>query len=359
VSGSADGTTRARAEAPGAWLAEIESHLWAMDPRRLASLYTLAAEGRLEAHLTADVDMEAVRQRGRPRSISGGVTVVPLKGVLAPVGGLLAMLFGIENPLDSFRTAMREAAADQDVGAIVIDVDSPGGVVDGIPEAAAELRALKGTKPIVAVANTMAASAAYWLAAQADEVVMTPSGAVGSIGVYATHRELSGAMEMMGVKNTLISAGKFKTEGNPYEPLSDDAKAHIQEDVDYFYEAFTADVAAGRGATQAAVKSGYGEGRVLNAKAAKAADLVDRVETLNETVARLSSRSRGTAGARAEAEAGAEVEAEADEVEAAADLEATEADAGVEQGADEDENVLSAEEAASHRHLLVDLGASA
>jgi ClpP class serine protease len=168
--------------------------------------------------------MEAVRQRGRPRSISGGVTVVPLKGVLAPVGGLLAMLFGIENPLDSFRTAMREAAADQDVGAIVIDVDSPGGVVDGIPEAAAELRALKGTKPIVAVANTMAASAAYWLAAQADEVVMTPSGAVGSIGVYATHRELSGAMEMMGVKNTLISAGKFKTEGNPYEPLSDDAK---------------------------------------------------------------------------------------------------------------------------------------
>lgn len=313
-----------RAETPGMWLAEIEAHLWAMDPRRLAGLYQLAAEGRLEAQLVADADtIEAARQRGRPKAISGGVATVKLQGVLAPMTGFLAMLFDIPDPLQTFRAAMREAMADSDVGAVVIDIDSPGGVVDGIPEAAAELYSMRGTKPIIASANSMAASAAYWLAAQADEVVMTPSGAVGSIGVYATHRELSGAMEMMGVKNTLISAGKFKTEANPYEPLSDSAREHIQEDVDYFYEAFTAAVAQGRGVSQSDVKNGYGEGRVLNAKAAKAANLVDRVETLNETIARLSSRSRTAApAARAEADAGA-------------DLEATEADAGVEEGADE------------------------
>lgn len=314
-----------RGESPGTWLAELEAHLWAMEPRRLASLCALAADGRLEAYLTAEVDIEAARRRGRPAKIEGGVTTVPLKGVLAPVGGLLAMLLGIEDPLTTFKRGLAEAASDVETGAIVIEVDSPGGVVDGIPEAAEFIRQVRqrSGKPIVAHANSMAASAAYWLAAQADEVVVTPSGAVGSIGVYATHRELSGMMEMMGVKNTLISAGKFKTEGNPFEPLSDEAREHIQEDVDHFYGMFTADVAKGRGVKQADVKNGYGEGRVLNAKAALEAKLVDRVETLDATVARLSSRSRGGIGVpRAEAEAGAHLEA------------AAEADAGADEGAE-------------------------
>ena len=276
-------------EQPGTWLGEIEGHLWAMRPEALSTLLQLAASGQLSARMEAEV--EAARRRGRPSAISGGVATVSLKGVLAPVGGLLAMLFGLENPLDTFRAGMREAIADPDVGAIVIEIDSPGGVVDGIPEAAAELRALRGTKPIVAHANTLAASAAYWMAAQADEVVVTPSGAIGSIGVYATHRDMSGALKMMGVETTLISAGKFKTDGSPFQPLSDQAREHIQEDVDHFYSMFTADVAKGRGVKQSDVKGGYGEGRVLNAKAALAAHLVDRVETMGETIARLGSRS--------------------------------------------------------------------
>jgi signal peptide peptidase SppA len=286
------------AEAPGTWLGEIEGHYWAMRPEALATLCQLAANGQLSTKIDAEV--EAARRRGRPPVIEGGVTTVPLKGVLAPVGGLLAMLFGLENPLDTFRNGMREALADPDVGAIVIEMDSPGGVVDGIPEMAAELRALRGQKPIVAHVNTLSASAAYWLAAQADEVVATPSGMVGSIGVYATHRDMSGAMKMMGVEATLISAGKFKTDGSPFQPLSDTAREHIQGDVDHFFNMFTADVARGRGVKQADVKSGYGEGRVLNAKAALAAGLIDRVETLGETTARLAGRSRGGSSTRAE-----------------------------------------------------------
>jgi signal peptide peptidase SppA len=312
-------------EPPGAWLAEIEGHLWAMRPESLQSLVQLAAAGHLGVTMTAEA-VEAARTRGRPRAISGGVARVPLKGVLAPMGGLFAMLFGDFNPLDAFRSAMHEAMADNDVGAIVVEVDSPGGVVDGIPEIAAELRALRGSKPIIAVSNTMAASAAYWIASQADEVVVTPSGAVGSIGVYATHRDVSGAMKLMGVETTLISAGKYKTDGNPWEPLSDSAREAIQADVDDFYSMFVADVAKGRGASVKDVKSGYGEGRVLNARRALEAKLVDRVETVNETVARLSSRSRGGI-ARAEAEAGAR------EIEAAAAAEA-EAEAGAEQNTD-------------------------
>jgi signal peptide peptidase SppA len=312
------------AEQPGTWLGEIEGHLWAMRPEALATLCNLAANGLLGAQIEADV--EAAKRRGRPAAISGGVTTVSLKGVLAPVGGLLALFFDIPNPLDVFREGMREALANPDVGAIVIEIDSPGGVVDGIPEMAAELRAMRGSKPIVAHANTLAASAAYWLASQADEVITTPSGAVGSIGVYATHRDMSGAMKMMGVETTLISAGKYKTDGSPFQPLSDGARAHIQEDVDHFYGLFTADVARGRDVKQADVKSGYGEGRVLNAKAALAVGLVDRVETIGETVARLSSRSRGTTattgaeGSTPERQALEEAEADARAIETSGSL---------------------------------------
>lgn len=321
------------AETPGAWVGEIEGHLWAMRPESLASLYQLAATGTLTAHLDAEA-IDARRQRGRPRNISGSVQTVPLKGVLAPMGGLFALLFGDMNPLDDFRSAMREAMADDDVGAIIVEVDSPGGVVDHIPEAAAELRAMRGRgKPIVAVANTLAASAAYWIASQADEVVVTPSGAVGSIGVYATHRDMSGAFKLMGVENTLISAGKYKTDGNPFEPLSDSAREAIQKDVDDFYTMFVNDVAKGRGARATEVRSGFGEGRVLNSKRALAEGLVDRIETLSETASRLSSRSRGATT----------VHAEADEPERK--LEAAEADAGADDTEVED-NLATADEAA-------------
>jgi capsid assembly protease len=338
-------------ESPGTWLAEIESHLWAMRTEQLGTLLRLAADGELGAHyrltdyhatirdeshqalqvalqladgkpLSAE-QIEAARTRGRPRSIQGGVQRVPLKGVLAPMTGFLAMFFGDYNPLDTFLSGMRDAMADDEVGAIIVDIDSPGGVVDGIPEAAAALRGMRGPKPIIASVNTLCASAAYWIASQADEISITPSGAAGSIGVYATHRDMSGMMEMMGVNTTLISAGKYKTEGNPFEPLTDEAKAAIQSDVDDFYGMFVADVAKGRGASVKDVRSGYGEGRVLNAKRSVDAKLVDRIETIDQTAARLSSRSRGgvtraeaDAGAtqleEAEAQAGAAVDAERD-----------------------------------------------
>lgn len=300
---------------PAAWLAELEAHIWAMHPTVLASLVSLARAGTPLETAIERVAPETLR-KGRPPAIRGGIAKVNLKGVLMPGGGLMGMLFGLGDPLQEFRKGLQDALASPDVGAVIIEVDSPGGSTDFIPEAAAEVRAAAGgAKPIVAHVNTMAASAAYWIASQADEIVATPSGLAGSIGVFSTHRDASKMYDEMGVKTTLISAGKYKVEANPFEPLSADARAHIQEDVNYFYDLFTADVARGRGVDQQAVVDGYGEGRVLPARAAKSAKLIDRVETLGETVARLSSRSRTPATTSAEADAGADptVKAEADE----------------------------------------------
>lgn len=224
-----------------------------------------------------------------PERTMRGVATIPLTGVITPHGSFLDMLFGGGGGgLVGFTDLFDEAMASEEVNAIVIDVDSPGGLVDLVPETAQHIREARGQgKPIVAVADTLMASAAYWIGAQADEIVITPSGYAGSIGVYRVHVDASGLNEQLGLKVTYISAGEYKTEGNSDEPLSDEAEADWQQAVDDAYAAFVDDVAAGRGVTAATVLADYGQGRVMNAKRALSAGLVDRIDTYDGVIGKL------------------------------------------------------------------------
>lgn len=271
----------------------------ALHPSALARIVAVA---RADGPVVREVEASVEARRGASSMVvaSGGVAVLPLKGVITPAGSFLSMLFGDGAAgLRGFRLGLREALGSEDVSAIVLDVDSPGGLVDLVTETAAEVRAARAQKPVVAVANTFAASAAYWIASQADELVVTPSGDVGSIGVYTAHEDWSGFEAQLGVVTTLVSAGRFKVEGNPYAPLDDQARAAMQETIDEVYSTFVEDVAAGRGATAQAVRDGYGEGRVLPAARAVAAGLADEVATLEATVARMA-RGGGAPPRRAE-----------------------------------------------------------
>ena len=270
-------------------IALAETKVWAIRPELLAGIARLAAHPMLRAGLFDDDDEPA---RSGPMIAGGGVAVVGLHGVITPRKSLLMALFGGgSGGLLDFLSDLNAAAKDPEAKSIVLDIDSPGGLVDLVPEAAATVRQIRESsgKPIVAVANTQASSAAYWLASQANEIAVTPSGELGSIGVYSLHRDMSEAFAQRGVKHTLISAGKYKVEGNPYEPLSDEALAAEQASVDDYYGMFVGDVAAGRGVEVSDVTDGYGEGRSLTAKRAVKAGLADRTATLGETIARLSS----------------------------------------------------------------------
>lgn len=252
---------------------------WAVRPEALDAI----------AAALAGAAGEPVAQRGEVHT-TGGVAVIPLRGLITPRGSFLSMIFGGGGGLQAFRQAFREALSNDDVGSILIDVDSPGGSTDLVTETAAEIRAARGRKPITAIANTDAASAAYCLAAQADELIVTPSGEVGSVGVFILHWDQSGLNEAMGIDPTYIYAGRFKVEGNPDEPLSDEAKGAFQQVVDEFYDLFVADVARGRGASENAVREGFGQGRMITAQRAVALGMADSVETYEATVARLAGR---------------------------------------------------------------------
>jgi len=277
----------------------VAGTLWAITPgkwRELLGVLAFRAAGHectaeeIHARIGGD-DNEGPRL-----STQNQVAVIPIRGVLAHRMGSMEESSGGASA-EHIGAMLAQVAADDSIKTIVYDIDSPGGTVPGIPELAAQMFALRGVKRQVAQVNDMAASAAYWLASQADEIVSVPSGSVGSIGVFSAHEDLSAALEKEGIKMTLISAGKYKVAGSPFEPLSDEERAVIQARVDDAYGQFVKDVARGRGVTPAAVRGGFGEGRMLDAKAAKAAGMIDRTGTMDETLARLTARStRASAG---------------------------------------------------------------
>jgi signal peptide peptidase SppA len=260
---------------------------WAILPETYDVIAEIASFRILGGHLTDDeiqARLAAAPQRERTDS-GAGVAVLPLQGVIMPKADLMTAMSGGAS-LTSFMRTFRQAMADPEIGTILMDIDSPGGLVDGVPEAAAEIRASRGQGTrIVAHANTMAASAAYWIASAADELVVSPSGQVGSIGVLMQHVDDSEKDAKEGIKTTLVTAGKYKGE-TQHGPLTDEALAYQQDIVDEYYGMFVNDVARGRGVKASDVKAGYGQGRIVMAKGAKNEGMVDRIDTLDGTIGR-------------------------------------------------------------------------
>jgi signal peptide peptidase SppA len=217
----------------------------------------------------------------RPGNRSGSIAVVQVYGTIMQRASMMSMCDG-GTSTQAISQALRQANADETISAIVLDIDSPGGSVYGVSELAAEIRG--SAKPVTAVANSLAASAAYWIGCAASEFYVTPGGEVGSIGVWMAHEDWSKALADQGVTTTLISAGKFKTEGNPYGPLDTEAADFMQSRVNDYYGAFTRDVAKGRKMQVEDVRNGMGQGRVLGADQAKSQGMVDGVMTFDQVV---------------------------------------------------------------------------
>jgi signal peptide peptidase SppA len=260
---------------------------WAILPNKLAVLEEIVARHVAGEKLSAEEIETRVHGAARPadRRVNS-VAILPLFGTIFPRANLMTDMSGATSA-ERFGTQFDQMLKDPNVGAIVIDVDSPGGQVSGIEELSKKIFDARGQKPIIAVADHLMASAAYWIGTAADEVVVSPSADVGSIGVFAVHQDVSVALEQSGIKVSLISDGKFKTEANPYQPLSEEARAAIQARVSDAYDAFVGAVARNRGVNPAAVRGGFGEGRVVGAQEAVNLGMADRVATLEETINKL------------------------------------------------------------------------
>lgn len=266
--------------------------LFAMHPDFLASFLQ---QGSIEA-LLPDALKGLASMMGGPSEAAapadpirdGATAIVPLRGMLGP-----SSMGHFRTPTDIFADRVRELGADRGVGAIVLNITSPGGYVFGNSEAADAIFEVRQAKPVIAVSNPYSYSAAHWLASQASEWHVTPSGQVGSVGVRSGHVDVSGLEAKMGIKTTLIASDPEKIAGNQYEPLSDEFRASLEEEIAEMNADFVAAIARGRGISKADVPGIHGKGGTFTAKKAKAAGIVDGISTLREVVSKFnSSRAR-------------------------------------------------------------------
>ncbi len=277
-------------------ISEFLATPWALMPERLAAFAGVMsrwhagehASDEVMAGIHADRQAREVKRSAAMQAGGGQIAVLPLYGVVTQRGSMVDDVSGSGGASTKrFTDALRQAISDPTVSQILIDIDSPGGSVYGVAELAAEIQSARAQKPVVAIANSLAASAAYWIGSAASELYVTPGGEVGSIGVWQAHEDWSAAMEDAGVKTTLISAGKFKVEGNPYQPLDAEAQSFMQTRVNDYYSAFTKAVAKGRSVPVDQVRNGMGQGRVLGADQALSEKMVDGIMTFEEVVKKM------------------------------------------------------------------------
>ncbi len=273
--------------APAGMAGQIKSDAMAIDTRRLAmsaSPWALMPEclaavtHPFAGQVARPIAARPVVSRGNQAS-SGAIAVLSLTGVITQHPDWMG-----DTSLDGFMADFMTAMNDPAVGALLISIDSPGGSVYGVQEVSGMMRTMREQKPVVAFANSLAASAAYWIGCSASSFYCTPGGEVGSIGVWQAHMDISGMLTNAGIQTTVISAGKYKTEGNPYQPLDEAAQAFMQSRVDDYYTAFVDAVASARGVKTDVVKNGMGQGRVLGASDALKQNMIDGVMTLPQVL---------------------------------------------------------------------------
>ena len=256
----------------------------------------------LSDRLNLDVEglqIKSDAKEQRAVATSKGVAVIPI------VGSMSHRATGIEamSGMTSYSTLQKQFDAafnDPNVGSILMDIDSPGGSVAGAFDFRDYLMSKKGTKPVYALARDAMCSAAYLIGSTADKVYATQTARVGSIGVVAMHTDASGKMEKEGLKPTFISAGKFKTAGNPYEKLEGEKLKYLQDSVDESYDMFINAVADARGIDKKVIRDT--EARVYGGKKAVEIGLADGIRTYESVIAEMSAPNFTTQGTKMENE---------------------------------------------------------
>lgn len=255
------------------WLIRPEMHA------RICEIVEAHMSGAAHAADGIAVAFEDEKQDDLVRITDDGVAIIGLRGVVGKRVGSLEKSSGVTD-VDDVAEALAMAVEDGAVRGVVMDIDSPGGTVTGVPELAAQVRDATDRKNIVAFTDTQASSAAYWIGSQAYSFVAAPSASVGSVGVYLPVLDSSRAYEAMGLRQEVIKSGRFKGAGIPGTALTEEQRQRLQERVNAIHAAFRADVRAMR----KRVPDEAMEGQELFASEAIKVGMVDMLGTMREAV---------------------------------------------------------------------------
>lgn len=252
---------------------------WAYEPDRFWAQWRVIGETDLARHMAAPQPPRTPTVMTEPTKGGRSIARVVMRGTLmkgqSSFGGTSTV---------QLRRDIRQAVNDPNIAGILLDIDSPGGTVAGTADLASEIRTARRKKPVWAHIDDLGASAAYWIASQADQVFANDKTAlVGSIGTLMTVYDYSAAAEKEGVKAMVFATGPLKGAGAPGAPITEDQQKYFQSLVDESQTSFDAAVRSGRGmnATQlAAVRTGG----VFTASQALDLKLIDGIRSIDRTL---------------------------------------------------------------------------
>lgn len=264
----------------------MTSNVWAIEPQAFDRILRMAA--KLSAMDLRDVEAQ---ERGDFR-VQSGVARIPVRGPLVKSVGLIEEILGFSSTAEIHQMVVN-AAADESVKKILLEIDSPGGSVSGLADLADAIFEARDIKPVIAQVDGMAASAAYQIGSQATEMFAGREDMVGSIGVRLMLYDFSQMFENEGVEAVPIDTGEFKSAGALGTEITERQREDFQRIVDKFFDGFVGAVVRGRGMTDAAVRA-VGDGRIFIGQDAVDNGLIDGIQTTRETLSNIASESRNT-----------------------------------------------------------------
>lgn len=261
---------------PGQHILSTFRRPWLIDSETLRDIRNIAAR----AHTP---DMEAVLAKRGQRlentglvEMRGSVAILPIHGPIFRYANLFTEISGATS-IEILATDLRRAVRDSKVSTIILDIDSPGGQVNGVSDIAQMVRAASTRKPVIAHVSGMAASAGYWIASAAPQIVVSDTAQVGSIGVVST--------VYIDDDDSIVEIVSSQSPGKRPDVRTDEGRAQIQRDTDAIAQIFVETVAANRGVTADKVLTDFGKGGLLVGRDAVAAGMADRVGVLEALIA--------------------------------------------------------------------------
>lgn len=263
----------------------LQGMMWAIVPEMLETIAAVVEQHAAGQAAAYDGPTKSGPKADTPYDVTAdGVAIIPIYGVTGRRANLLERMSGATST-QIVGELVRAASQDASVRAILLDIDSPGGTVNGTMELANAVRAAREVKPIVAYTGGAMCSAAYWIASAATRVMAIGTASVGSIGIASVHYDLSKRDAQAGVQRTMVYAGKYKRIASDNAPLSDEARTYLQDQIDALYDQFVSTVAQNRGVEERQVRTRMAEGKVFIGEQAMDAGLVDQVGDMDDAMA--------------------------------------------------------------------------
>ncbi len=256
----------------------IQHREWLIQPD---ALHAISASYQAQAERAGFFPNQA--QQNSLLSVENGIGIVAIEGPILRKPDLFAKVFYGATSSEEIADTLQEIAGRDDIKAVLLNIDSPGGTVAGTPELANAVAALDKKKPVYAFSSGLMCSAAYWIASQARAIYATPSAQVGSIGVVQAVVDNSAALDRAGIKVEVFSVGKYKAMGAPGTPLTEDQRELISSNLAEIASEFhTAVLARGR-----AIPTEAMEGQTFSGRQAQRHNLAGMVPDRNEAMRRL------------------------------------------------------------------------